>query len=277
MMPRFRVGTALLALSSLLIASQAAGDMPVRQPTRTVESGAVGTTLTIYGAASLTAFFTDLGKVFEAAHPGTKVVFNFAGSQELRAQLEQGARADIFASADTRSMENAQAKGLIQGTARIFGRNRLIIIAPKDNPAGVKDPKDLAKVGLKLDIADASVPVGSYTLQVLDKLAADPSYGTDFKTKVLAKVVSRESNVKQVVSKVSLGEADAGVVYTTDAHAAAGKVAIVDIPDQLNVIATYSVAVLKETRNVALARAFINALMSGDGQATMSKYGFAAP
>jgi molybdate transport system substrate-binding protein len=136
--------------------------------------------------------------------------------------------------------------------------------------------KDLAKVGLKLDIADASVPVGNYTLQVLDKLSADPTYGGDFKNQVLARVVSKENDVKQVVSKVSLGEADAGVVYTTDAQVAVDRLTTVDIPDQFNVIAVYPIAVIKGGANPTLAQRFVDYVVSVDGQAVLKKYGFAA-
>lgn len=269
-----------LALALVLLLA-ACGATPAPPPTQApaVPTSAPGFsgTLTVFAAASLTASFAELGHAFEAANPGSKVVFNFAGSQDLRTQLEQGARADIFASADAKNMEQAREKNLIGGEARTFARNRLIIIAPRDNKAGVKEPQDLAKTGLKLDIADASVPVGSYTLQMLDKLAADAAYGAGFKTKVLANVVSKENNVKQVVSKVVLGEADAGVVYSTDAQADAAKLTAIAIPDPFNVIATYPIALVKGAGNAPAAQAFIDLLMSPPGQAILAKYGFAAP
>jgi molybdate transport system substrate-binding protein len=253
----------------------------VAQPTvaptaaRTTTPAVTNGPLTVFAAASLTASFGAIGKAFEAANPGTKVTFNFAGSQALRTQIEQGAKPDVFASADTVNMDPLKTQGLVVGDTPIFTRNRLVVIAPKDNPAGVKALKDLTKPGLKLDIADASVPVGNYMLQSLDKLSADANYGADFKTQVLARVVSKENDVKQVVAKVSLGEADAGVVYTTDAQAAIDKLVTIEIPDQFNAIAVYPIAVAKTSANAPLAQKFIDYVLSADGQAVMKKYGFA--
>lgn len=249
--------------------------VPPTQPTAIFVPSAPGS-LIVFAAASLTASFTDIDKAFEAANPGVKVTFSFAGSQTLRTQIEQGAKADVFASADNTNIDPLKKAGLIVGDTPIFTRNRLVVIAPKDNPAGVKTLKDLAKAGLKLDIADASVPVGNYFLQSLDKLSADATYGADFKTQVLARVVSKETDVKQVVSKVSLGEADAGVVYTTDAQAAIDKLITIDIPDPFNVIAAYPIGLVKASANPALAQKFIDYILSADGQAVMKKYGFAA-
>ncbi len=253
-----------------LVACQAAPIItPLIAPTR------AGGTLTVFAAASLTASFTEIGKAFETANPDAKITFNFAGSQALRTQIEQGAQADVFASADTINMDSLQKQGLVVGDAPIFTRNRLVVIAPKDNRAGLETLHDLAKPGVKLDIADASVPVGNYTLQVLDKLSADATYGADFKTQVLSRVVSKENDVKQVVSKVALGEADAGVVYTTDAQATLDKLATIEIPDQFNVIAVYPISALKASANATLAQKFIDYVLSDDGQTVMKKYGFA--
>ena len=247
---------------------------PTVSPTTAPTS--VSGTLTVFAAASLTAAFGDIGKAFETANPGTKVIFNFAGSQALRTQIEQGAKADVFASADNNNMDPLKTAGLVVGTPQVFTRNRLVVIMPKDNPAKLSTLKDLAKAGLKLDIADASVPVGNYTLQVLDKLTVDSTYGADFKTQVLTRVVSKETDVKQVVSKVSLGEADAGVVYTTDAQVAMDKLMTIDIPDQFNVIAIYPVVIVKGSANAALAQKFIDYVLAADGQAVLKKYGFAS-
>ncbi len=235
------------------------------------------TVLTVYAAASLTGALSDMGKAFQAANPGTAVVLNFAGSQELRTAIEQGAKADVFASADAANMDKLKVAGLVPGESQVFAANRLVVILPKSNPAGIKDLHDLAKPNVKLDIADPSVPVGSYTLQALDKLSADPSFGADFKTRVLARVVSKENNVKQVVSKVVLGEADAGVVYATDAQATADKLTMLDIPDPFNVVATYPIAVVKESAQPALASKFVAFVLSENGQMILKKYGFAGP
>ncbi len=235
-----------------------------------------GATLTVYAAASLTGAFGEIGKAFQAANTG-KVIFNFAGSQALRAQIEQGAKTDLFASADANNVILLETQGLVVGAPAIFAHNRLIVIAPKSNPAGIKELRDLAKPGLKLDIADAGVPVGSYTLQVLDNLSVDVAYGTDFKSRVLARVVSKENDVKQVVSKVALGEADAGIVYATDAQATIDKLTTIEIPDQFNVIASYPVAMIKGSSSPTLAQKFIDAVLSTQGQAILRKYGFAQP
>ncbi|MBI5034233.1 MAG: molybdate ABC transporter substrate-binding protein [Chloroflexi bacterium] len=266
---------ALIALLSVACQPTPATTI-VPAPTTTAVQTNLGGTLTVFAAASLTTPFTEIGKAFEKTNPGTKVMFNFAGSQSLRTQIEQGAKADVFASADNNNLNPLKTQGLVVGDAPIFTRNRLVVIMPKNNPAGIKSLQGLAQAGLKLDIADTSVPVGNYTLQVLDKLSADASYGADFKTRVLARVVSKENDVKQVVSKVALGEADAGVVYTTDAQATIDKLATIDIPTQYNVIALYPIAVLKSSTNVSLAQTFVDYVLSADGQSILAKAGFAA-
>jgi molybdate transport system substrate-binding protein len=239
-----RTGTLFLILFVVVllgacqpVAAPTSVPAPTSAPIATVApTGVSGTTLTVFAAASLTDSFKDIGKAFEAVNPGSKVAFNFAGSQALRAQIEQGARADVFASADTKNMDPLKTENLLGSDSQIFTRNVLTVIIPKANPAGIKTLQDLTKPGLKLVFEDASVPAGNYTLQILDKLSADPTYGADFKTKVLANVVSKETDVKAVVSKVSLGEGDAGVVYTTDAQVAADKLSTIAIPDKYNVI-----------------------------------------
>ncbi len=281
-----RTGILLILIALLLGACQAAPTptlvpvpttiaVPTSGPASTSASASAGGTLTVFAAASLTAAYGDIGKAFEAANPGTKVSFSFAGSQTLRTQIEQGAKVDVFASADNLNMDPLKTAGLLLSAPQVFTRNRLVVIMPKANPANLTALKDLSKAGLKFDIADASVPVGNYTLQMLDKLSADATYGTDFKTQVLARVVSKETDVKQVVSKVSLGEAAAGVVYTTDAQAAIDKLMTIDIPDQFNVIAVYPIAVVKSSPNPTLAQKFIDTVLAANGQAVMKKYGFA--
>jgi molybdate transport system substrate-binding protein len=233
-------------------------------------------TLTVFAAASLTESFGELGKQFEAAHPGVKVVFNFAGSQQLRAQLEQGAQADVFASANTKEMNSAIASGLVvSGTQQVFARNRLMAITPAANPGKVGTLADLARPGLKLIMADKAVPVGQYTLDVLDKMSQDPAFGADFKDRVQANVVSREDNVKSVVAKVRLGEADAGIVYSTDAGGAAAKdLILLEIPDKFNQIATYPLAVLAKAPQAELGKQFAEYVLSRKGQEAMSGFGF---
>jgi molybdenum ABC transporter molybdate-binding protein len=233
-------------------------------------------TLTVLAASSLTESFTELGTLFESQNPGVKVAFSFAGSQQLAQQLGQGADADVFASASTKYMTAAvDAKRVNTDDAKTFVKNRLVVIYPKDNPAGLKELKDLAKLGLKLDLADKSVPVGQYALDFLDKAVKDASFGAGFKDAVLKNVVSYEENVKAVLTKVSLGEADAGIVYVTDITAdAAPKIGKLDIPDALNTVATYPIAPISDSKNADLAKAFVSLVLSSDGQAVMSKYGF---
>lgn len=225
--------------------------------------------LTVFAAASLREAFDDLAKTLEAKSPGLKVHVNLAGSQELRTQIENGASADVFASADQKHMD-ALVKAKLVTAPRVFARNTPVIIVPKDNPAKVGSFAELAKAK-KIVIGVPEVPIGNYTLQILDKA------GGDFKQKVLANVASRELNVRQVLAKVSLGEADAGIVYRTDAIAAKDKVVIIEIPAKVNVIAEYPVAVLAKAPNAAAAHAFIDLLISGDGQKRLAAAGFVAP
>jgi molybdate transport system substrate-binding protein len=242
-----------------------------------VQAPQVPKTLTVFAAASLTESFTEIGKQFEAANPGVKVTFNFAGSQQLRAQLEQGAKADVFASANTKEMTTAIISDslVVSGTQRTFVTNRLAVILPKSNPGKITSLADLARPGLKLDFADPSVPVGQYALDMLTKMSQDATFGATFKDKVVANVVSREDNVKSVVSKVQLGEADAGVVYTTDITPNAAKdLTTLDVPDKFNVIATYPIAPLKDAPEPKLAGQFVEWVLSSKGQQVLTQYGF---
>jgi molybdate transport system substrate-binding protein len=259
-------GLILLSIATLLFT---ACQPPLAAP-------AAPTTLTVFAAASLTDSFKEIGKSFESANPGLKVIFSFAGSQSLRTQIQQGAKADVFASADSNNMDPLKTDNLLTDAPQVFARNVLVVILPKDNTAGIKELKDLAEPGVKLIFADTGVPVGSYTLQILAKLSAASAYGADFKTRVLARVVSKETDVKAIVSKVSLGEGDAGVVYTTDAQVAVGKLSTLTIPEEYNVIAMYPIAVLKTSPNPGAARKFVDYVLSGNGQAVLKKYGFAA-
>lgn len=229
--------------------------------------------LMVFAAASLTEPFTEIGKRLELSHPGLKVVYNFGGSQMLRTQLELGAHADVFASADAVQMEQAKKNGVAQGESPIFVRNRLAVIVPKANPGQVTELRALAKPGLKLDLANAKVPVGNYSRQAISKASAD--YGADFEKQTLANIVSEEDNVKQVVTKVQLGEADAGIVYVSDVTPAVGKdVQIVPIPDAYNQIAAYPIALTKEVKNSAAAKAFISFVLSAEGQAILKAHNF---
>jgi molybdate transport system substrate-binding protein len=231
--------------------------------------------LVVLAAASLTEAFTELGEDFpkQPGLDGVRLTFGFGASSLLRTQLEQGAPADLFASADTIQMDRAAQAGVIQGTPQIFAYNRLVVIFPPENRAGLQTLADLAKPGLKFVSAPKEVPIGNYTRQALDKMAADPQFGAGFDQKVLANTVSEEANVRQVVTKVQLGEADAGIVYASDATARVPpEVRTLDIPDQFNVRAAYPIAVAKQARAPLTAQRFLLYLRSPAGQSILKKH-----
>ena len=240
-------------------------------PTATIEPR----TLTVLAAASLKDSFTEMAGLFESRNPGVTVSLSFAGSQQLAQQIDQGAPADVFASASKKYIDAAvTSKRVAENAPMVFVTNRLVVIFPISNPASLSSLQDLAKTGLKTVLGDSSVPVGQYALSFLDLAVKDPIFGTDFKDKVLANVVSYETDVKSVVSKVALGEADAGIVYVTDYNIEVAKLGKLDIPDNLNTIANYPIAPISDSENTELAKAFIDLVLSADGQAIMAKYGF---
>ncbi len=255
---RFLVPAALLALTSL-------SSQPV--------SGQSGPALTVFAAASLTDAFTEIGKAFDAK-TGGKTTFQFAGSQVLRTQLEQGAKADVYASANSGQFDPLVKAGLVP-SGSVFTRNRLVVIVPKKGGANVKTLADLAKPGVKLVIADKTVPVGQYARQVLESLTKSGKYGADYASSVLKNVVSEETNVRQVALKVQLGEADAGIVYTTDVTPTLAPTVIqIAIPTRYNVIASYPIGVLKDSTNPDAAKAFVDFVIASDGQSILGKWGF---
>jgi molybdate transport system substrate-binding protein len=232
-------------------------------------------TLTIFAASSLTDAFNEIKTAFERANPGVTITYSFGASSTLATQLSQGAPADIFASANATQMNNAVKAGRIAGRPRTFARNRLVLIVPADNPAKITSLKDLAKPGIKLVIAAKNVPVRDYTNTMLDRLAKIPGYGEDYKTAFLKNVVSEEDNVRQVSAKVALGEADAAFVYRSDVTPdIAGKVTIIQIPDAVNTIATYPIAVTDNSPHPDLARQYIDYVLSDEGQNTLVKWNF---
>ena len=244
--------------------------------TATTTTSSTGVTLNVFAAASLQDVFTEMGKNFEAANPGMKVAFNFAGSQQLAQQIDQGAPADVFASANKAQMAAAIKSGrVVSGTEHVFVRNRLVLIVPKENPGKVEKLQDLANPGLKLVLAAKEVPVGQYTLDFLTRTLTDTNFGAAYQGAVLKNVVSYEDNVRSVLSKVVLGEADAGVVYTTDVtQDAAPKVTSIDIPDTLNTVATYPIAALQDSKQADLAGKFVTYVLSDEGQKILASYGF---
>ncbi len=231
--------------------------------------------LVVFAASSLTDPFNEIKAELEKDNAGLKISYNFGGSNTLRAQLEQGAKADVFASANQSEMDNALKSNLVADKGTTFVRNRLVLILPKNNPAKIQTLQDLGKPGLKFVTAQKDVPVGGYTLTALDKMSADAAFGADFKDKVLKNIVSQEANVKQVVTKVQLGEADAGVVYSSDVSAKiAPDLVTIDIPDQFNTIATYPIAALKAAANPAAAKVFTDYVLGEKGQAIFKKNNF---
>lgn len=229
--------------------------------------------LVVFAAASLTAPFTALATHLESLHPQLKIIYNFGGSSALRTQLEQGAQADMFASADQVQMERARAQGVIQGDAPIFVRNRLVVIMSRSTPTPLQTFQDLARPGLSLVLAAAQVPVGSYSRQALEQ--AQATCGAHFAAQVLRNLVSEEDNVKQVVTKVQLGEADAGIVYHSDVTPQVSQAVLtLQIPDAYNQVATYPIALTAGVVNRQAAEAFVAFVLSAAGQALFKAHNF---
>lgn len=264
------------SLVCAVILAAAVGCAPTAPPTVAPTATPEPVTLNVFAAASLTDAFGEIKANFEAANPGVTVAYNFAGSNTLAQQLGQGAPADVFASANKTQMTVAIDAGrVVTGTTQIFVRNRLVVIVPKDNPAGLETLQDLAKPGLKLVLATKDVPVGQYSLDFLNKAVADTTFGAAFQDNVLANVVSYEDNVRSVLTKVALGEGDAGIVYTSDISGdAAADVVSVDIPDELNTIAQYPIGTVQDSQHAELAQAFVDYVLSSEGQAILESYGF---
>jgi len=256
------------ALGLAVLAPMVAPSAPVAAaPTRRAS-------VTVFAASSLTDAFKELGAAFET-DTGIPVTFNFGASSQLRTQLEQGAAADVFVSADQIQMDNARKAGVIAGPDQTFARNRLVVIVPKSNPAGIAGPADLARPGVMLVTAAPEVPIGAYTRSVLDKMSALDAFGPDFKDRANANIVSREPNVRQVVAKVQLGEADAAVVYLTDVTPqAAPSLLTIPIPDDLNTLASYPIALVADGPQAELGQAFVDLVLSPAGQAVLERWNF---
>lgn len=277
------VSVTLLAFLALMVAAcaptaapTALPPTPTPAPQPSTAPAAGSKELVVFAASSLTDAFKEIGQAFQTANPGVTVTFNFAGSQVLSQQMIQGARADVFASANSTEMDKVRQAGLADNSGEIFVSNRLVVILPKDNPGKVNALKDLANPGLKLVIADKTVPVGGYALAMFDKMSADPTYGADFGPSVLKNVVSQENNVKAVVTKVALGEADAGIVYVTDATPdVMDKLTTLEVPDKYNQVGKYPIVVLKGASQPDLAKAFVVFVLAQDGgQAILQKWHF---
>ena len=236
-------------------------------------------TITVFAAASLTDAFEEISRKFESENPGVEVKLNLAGSQRLRSQLELGAEADVFASADELQMSLATDAGLIEGAGQHFASTSMAIIAAKDS--GVVNLKDLAKLGTKVVIAHEGVPAGQYSLQLLDLLSSDESeLEANYAERVLANVVSKETSVKFVEQKVVLGQADAGILYrpgvlTGTASGAARELPLPPIAQEVR--AHYPIAAISDSTEVDTARDFVDFVMSNQAQSVLASHGFDPP
>ena len=228
-------------------------------------AGTTGTTLTVYAASSLTSTFTELGKRFEASHDGVTVSFSFGGSSDLVAQIDQGAPADVFASADTATMDRAVAADAVEGDPVAFASNTLEIAVPPDNPARVTSLQDLAEPATKVVVCAPEVPCGAATQKVEEA------------SKVDIEPVSEEQAVTDVLTKVESGEADAGLVYVTDVQAAGDQVEGITFPESSAAVNTYPIAALKDSRNADLAKQFVDLVTGSDGRSVLADAGFAKP
>ncbi len=222
-----------------------------------------GGTLTVFGASSLTNAFTELAKTYQSQHPGWKVRLNFAGSDALAAQIEQGVNADVYAAASPKYPEQLQGENLL-GDTTDFATNTLVLIVPADNPAGISTVNDITK-GAKLVVGDPAVPIGAYTETVLGNLGIDPAS---------LNIVSREPAVTSILQKVELGEADAGFVYVTDAQSAGGKVGQIALPAAAQATAVYPIGVVSGSSQTKAAQQWIDLVMSSQGQQTLAGFGF---
>jgi len=230
-------------------------------------------TLTVFAASSLTDAFGELAKIFEERSPGVEVRQSFESSSTLLTQIQQGARADVFATAAEEEMDAAGDDGLVAGEPEVFARNREVSLVPQANPANIRGMEDLAKPGVKLVLAEEGVPAADYALEILRK--ANPVYGADFKQDVLSNVVSRESDVRASVSRVALGDADATFGYASDyTPDIRDKVKVIQIPQDLNIVATYPIATLKDAQSPELARAWVDLVVGAEGQRVLEEWGF---
>jgi molybdate transport system substrate-binding protein len=232
--------------------------------------------LTVLGAASLKGVLTEAAAAYDAGNPGTTVTVSTDSSSALETQIEQGAPADVFLSADATNPQKLVDGGFADGDAVVFAGNELTIVVPNDNPGKVTSPRDLARAGLRVIAAGDAVPITKYATQLVANLAGQPGYPTGFAASYAANVVSKEDNVKAVIAKIELGEGDAAIVYVTDAKGSS-NVATIEVPDAANVPATYAGVVVKTSANAAAATAFLTWIAGPDGQAILASYGFLSP
>jgi molybdate transport system substrate-binding protein len=265
--PNYRLAT-VAAVASLALAAACGSDGSTSAGSGSSPaapgSGAASGTVTVFAAASLTESFTSLGRQFEAAHPGTTVKFNFGASSSLAENINQGAPADVFASASPKNMQQVvDADGA--SDSKTFARNVMQIAVPPDNPAGVREVTDLARSNVKVALCQPQVPCGAVAQQVFENV------------NITVKPVTQGADVKAVLTTVQLGEVDAGMVYRTDVRAAGTKVRGIEIPADQNASTSYPIAALTEAPNPAGAAAFVDYVLSPDGEKVLEQAGFAAP
>ena len=276
-----RVTTLLATMALVLMACSSGGaTSPSAARATPVATGEVSASanveLTVFGAASLKGVLDKAKAAYETANPGTTVAISTDSSSALEMQIEQGAPADLFLSADTTNPKKLVDRGFADGASVTFAGNKLTVIVPAANPAAVTTPADLAKPGIKVIAAGPEVPITKYATQLVGNLAKEAGYPADFAAKYAANVASQEDNVKAVVAKIELGEGDGGIVYVTDAKAS-NKVAPIDVPDTANVPATYAGVVVKASKNAAAAKNFLDWFAGPGGQAILSEFGFLPP
>ena len=232
-----------------------------------------GDKLTIFAASSLTDGFGELANTFEEQNEGVEVKQSFGASSDLLAQIQQGAPADVFASAAEEEIDTAVDDGLVAGTPQVFVKNREVIMVPRDNPANISSLEDMAKPDIKLVLAAKDVPAADYAVEILGK--ANKEYGPDFEDDVLSNLVSREADVRASVNRVVVGDADATFGYASDyTPDIRDKVKVIKIPPDLNIIATYSIAALKDAEDPELARKWVDLVTSERGQKVLEKWNF---
>lgn len=231
--------------------------------------------LTVYCGAGLTGAFNEMGQMYKN-QSNVSAVFDFDGTQVLRTQIENGAYADVLVSASNKYMDALKAEGFMNNSSvSVFARSWQAVIIPKNNPAKIQNLSDLAKPGLKIVMGTKDLPITESTMKILDKLAADPAYGPKYKEKVLSNVISWETTVSFIISKIALEEADAGFAHKSEVTPQlAEKVTLIEIPERYNVKSEYSVGVLKQSKSPTLAEKFTDLVKSADGKAILAKYGY---
>jgi molybdate transport system substrate-binding protein len=256
--------TVVVVMATMLVAASCGGSSSGSSGGSS--GGSSRGTLNVFAAASLTNAFGQLEKTFEQQHPGWKVTLNLAGSDQLAAQIEQKAPADVFAAASTKYPEQLQGENLLGKTTN-FATNTLVLVTPKSNPARIKTAQDLEKGDAKVVVADPAVPLGSYTETVLGNLGIDESK---------LNIVSKEQDAESVLAKLTSGEADAGFVYVTDALSQKAKLHEIEFPASADATATYPIGIVSYSKNTKAAQQWIDLVNSPQGQAVLEQLGFGA-